>query len=329
MTRPGEVALIERFFAPLAHDPAALSLLDDTAVLAVPDGRELVVTADALAAGIHFFPDDPPGAIARKALRVNLSDLAAKAAEPPGYLLTIALAADWTEDWLAGFAAGLAADQAEFGVSLLGGDTIRTDGPTTLSITALGTVPKGRALLRAAARPGDIVCVSGTIGDAALGLLLRKDRGRGAALGLAAGEVDFLDDRYLLPRPRLGLRAAIAAHGRAGIDVSDGLVTDLGKLCRAAGTGADLDVAAIPLSPAARVALEHDPALLAGLIDGGDDYEIVVTCEAGAVEALVAAAAAGVPLTPIGRITGEAGIVRLLDGEGAEIAFEKAGYEHF
>jgi len=244
MTRPGEVELIERFFAPLAHDPAALSLLDDTAVLAVPDGRELVVTADALGSGIHFFADDAPDAIARKALRVNLSDLAAKAAEPLGYLLTIALAADWTEDWLAAFAAGLAADQAEFGVTLLGGDTIRTDGPTTLSITALGTVPKGRALKRAAARPGDIVCVSGTIGDAALGLLIRKDPGRAALLGLAAGEVDFLCDRYLLPRPRLGLRPALGRHGRAGIDVSDGLVTDTGKLCRAAGTAADSGIAA-------------------------------------------------------------------------------------
>ncbi|MEZ5839912.1 MAG: thiamine-phosphate kinase [Hyphomicrobiales bacterium] len=328
MTRPGEVALIDRFFAPLATDAAALGLLDDTAVFTPAPGNDLVVTADALAAGVHFFADDPADLVARKALRVNLSDLAAKGATPRGYLLTIALPRDWTESWLSAFSAGLAADQAEFAVPLLGGDTIATDGPLTLSITALGEVAAGRALRRAAARPGDRLFVSGTIGDAALGLALRLNPE--LAGDVSAGEAQYLVGRYLLPRPRLALGPALRAHARAGIDVSDGLVTDIGKLCRAAGLGARLNADRVPLSPGARALLAARGELLATVIDGGDDYEIVAAVDPASADAFAEAAAlAGVPVVDIGVLDGRQGTVRLVDESGREISLERRGYEHF
>src|SRR5258708_838631 len=190
----GEFALIARYFAPLARTAGALGLTDDAALIQVPTGQELVVSTDALVASVHFRAEDPPDLVARKALRVNLSDLAAMGAEPAGYTLAAMLPRDVEEGWIAGFAAGLAADQAEFGVSLLGGDTTATPGPLSLSITVFGLVPAGRALLRRGARPGDLVAVSGTIGDGALGL----DAVTGALAGLTADDLAFLAGRYRL-----------------------------------------------------------------------------------------------------------------------------------
>ena len=172
--RRGESELIARYFAPLTQDPGARGLLDDAASLSLPPGQEIVLTVDAVVAGVHFPEAEDAGAVARKALRVNLSDLAAKGAEPIGYLVSLALRDDWTEAWLESFVAGLGADQAEFGLSLYGGDTVRTPGPLSVSITAFGQVAKGRMVERGAARPGDVIFVSGSIGDAALGLLVRQ-----------------------------------------------------------------------------------------------------------------------------------------------------------
>jgi thiamine-monophosphate kinase len=171
MTRPGEDELIARYFGPLAG-PGALELKDDTALITPVPGHDLVLTADAIVAGVHFLPDDPPDSIGRKALGVNLSDLAAKGADPLGFVLTLALPPDWTETWVAGFAAGLGGMARELGCPLLGGDTVRTPGPLSISVTAFGTVPEGRMVRRTTARPGDAICVTGTIGDAALGLAL-------------------------------------------------------------------------------------------------------------------------------------------------------------
>src|SRR5580658_1596664 len=167
--RLGEFDLIARYFAPLAG-PGGLELRDDAALMRPSPGEDLVLTKDALVAGVHFFADDPPGAIARKALCVNLSDLAAKGAEPVGFLLALALPADWTADWLAAFAEGLDEDSARYRCPLFGGDTVKTPGPLMVSITALGQVTRGHMIPRTGVRPGDLLYVSGTIGDSALGL---------------------------------------------------------------------------------------------------------------------------------------------------------------
>src|SRR5271167_4984187 len=254
-TRPGEDELIANYFAPLAG-PAGLELKDDVARLAPPPGQDIVLTTDALVAGVHFFADDPPGAIARKALRVNLSDLAAKGAAPLGFLLSLALPAGWTADWLEDFARGLGEDARAWDCPLLGGDTVKTPGPLTLSITALGSAAIGRMAARTGVRPGDRLYVSGTIGDAALGLRLRL--GQGPLLS-EAHRLHLLD-RYLLPRPRLALEPAMVfAHG--GMDVSDGLIGDLVKMLRASGVSAGIDLARLPLSDAANAAISADPTL--------------------------------------------------------------------
>src|SRR3954466_15234535 len=265
MSLPGEFALIARHFRRLAG-PAALDLKDDAAVLDPPPGRQLVLAADAMVAGVHFLPEDPPETIGRKLLRVNLSDLAAMGAEPLGYLMTTAFPAGTPEAWIGRFVDGLAEDQAEYGLAVLGGDTVAIPGPMTLSLTILGSVAPGMALRRQAARPGDAVWVSGSIGDGALGLRVLQGRLAGDAAG-------HLARRYRLPEPRLGLGQALVGLALAAMDVSDGLVQDLGHLCRAAGCGVVLEAALVPLSPAAAAALAEEPGLLPVLLTGGDDYE--------------------------------------------------------
>ena len=211
--RPGEDELIARYFAPLAGS-AGLGLKDDVALLKPPAGRDLVVTTDALVAGVHFFADDPPDAIARKALRVNLSDLAAKGAEPIGFTLDLALPDDWTADWLAAFAAGLGDDAAAYRCPLIGGDTVRTPGPLTLAITAIGAVEPGRFASRGGVRPGDRLYVTGTIGDAALGLRLRLGQGP----TLAEADRLRLLERYLpaAAAARSGVRGRALRQRRDG-----------------------------------------------------------------------------------------------------------------
>ena len=327
MTAPlSEDDLIARFFAPIAGE-GAFALKDDAASLAPPPGHDLVLTKDALVAGVHFFADDPPHAIARKALRVNLSDLAAKGADPAGFLLALALPEGWRADWLEDFARGLGEDAANYGCPLLGGDTVKTPGPLTLSITALGTVPAGAMVKRFAARPGDAIYVTGTIGDAALGLALRRDPPFAARL--ANVERAHLVDRYLLPRPRLVAAAAMRDHARAGMDVSDGLVGDLEKMMRASGVGARVDLARIPLSDAARAAIGGDATLFETALTGGDDYELLACLppeRAGAFEA--ALRAAGVAATRIGEVVAGQG-VDWRDATGARRAFARGAYRHF
>lgn len=309
---PAEFSLIARHFRPLAG-PGALDLGDDAAVLAPPPGRDLVLAADAMVAGVHFLPDDPADLVARKLLRTNLSDLAAMGAVPLGYLMTVSVPRATPDAWFAAFAAGLAADQAEFGVTLLGGDTTATPGPAALSLTILGTVAPGEAIRRIGARPGDLLCVTGTIGDGALGLR--------AARGEIADPDGLLADRYRLPRPRLG----VARHGivAAALDVSDGLVQDVGHLCRAAGCGAEIFAADLPLSPAARALL---PGALATILTGGDDYELAMAVRA---EKLPALRQAAVPVTCIGRFVAGPAHVAVRDAAGAEIALGAPGWNHF
>jgi thiamine-monophosphate kinase len=318
---PPEFSLIYKHFRPLAG-PGALALGDDAAVFAPPPGRELVVAADAMVAGVHFLPDDPADLVARKLLRTNLSDLAAMGAAPLGYLLTVSVRRDTPEAWFTGFAAGLAADQAEFGLHLLGGDTTSTPGPTSLSLTILGSVAPGTALRRNGARPGDGVWVTGTIGDGALGLL--------AATGRLADPGGFLAGRYRLPQPRVALGQRLAGIASAAMDVSDGLVQDLGHLCRGGGLGARIEAALLPLSPAAAGAVAAEPGLLARCLTGGDDYELLLAVPESQEAALRAAAeGCGVAVTRLGRFVVGAPEVAVLGPDGAAMALGAGGWSHF
>jgi len=323
--RPGEFALIERYFRPLAGDSGAFGLTDDAALYRQRPDDDLVLTTDMVAAGVHFFADDPPESIARKALRVNLSDLAAKGADAFGYLLSLALPANWTEAWLKRFAAGLAADQQHYGVTLLGGDTTKAAGGLTIAITALGRVPKGAMVLRSGARVGDAIFVSGTVGDGALGLRLRRATGAAKVRG---GK--HLLDRYLHPQPRLALAAVLRRHASAAMDISDGLVGDLAHICEASGVGAEIGAHEVPLSPAAAAVLATDAKLLATILNGGDDYEILATVpEAAAAIFSADAEAAGVQITRIGTIVAGKGPPVVRDFAGKVLKLAAASHTHF
>jgi thiamine-monophosphate kinase len=317
-----EDSLIARYFRPLATDPGAFDLTDDAAILK-SSGDELVVTTDAIVEGVHFLADDPPDSIARKALRVNLSDLAAKGAMPAGFVLTLALrAAD--DAWLAPFVRGLGEDITQFVCPLLGGDTVSTPGPLMISITAFGRVPPGRMVRRNGARAGDRVVVSGTIGDAALGLDLLK--GRATALG--GDERAMLIGRYRVPQPRVALAQAVRDHASAAMDVSDGLAGDLAKLCAASKVSAAIDAQSIPLSGPARTLLSG--VGIESVVSGGDDYEILCTVPENRFESFAQAAMlAGVPVTSIGTIIAGSSVPRFIDGQGAEIALPRPSYSHF
>jgi thiamine-monophosphate kinase len=324
-----EDGFIARHLRPLAGE-GAHGLVDDCATLTVPDGEMLVVTCDALCAGVHFFADDPPEAIAKKALRVNLSDLAAKAAEPAGYLLTLALPADICEDWLARFCAGLDGDQRLYAISLLGGDTTRTPGPLMLSITAFGTVPRGRYPGRDRARAGDALLVTGTVGDAALGLRLRHDPGAADGWGLDSAARDHLLARYLLPEPRVGALARVADRVRAAMDISDGLALDAARLARVSGLQARIDASAVPLSDAARCAVAGDPEMMELVLTGGDDFELLLAVpERDVDEVRCAIEHEGVEVTRVGRLQeGAAGVV-VLGTDGMPLDLSRLGYQHF
>jgi len=323
----GEFESIARLFRPLTGGaPEALSLLDDAAVIVPRPGCELVVTADAIVEGVHFLRGDPPELVARKLLRVNLSDLAAKAAEPDGWFLTVAWPAHWDGAARAAFAAGLAQDQAEFGLRLFGGDTVSTPGPFAASATLLGWAPLGSTVKRSTARPGDVLLVSGTIGDGRLGLLSAQ----GGLPELGPGARAWLAERYRLPRPRLALREALRAHASAAADVSDGLLADAGHIGEASGTGIAVRLDAMPLSDEARAWLALQPDEAAARLDlatGGDDYEIVCTARSDRVEALRRAAArAFVPLTVIGEVTAAPGLEVSFNGARLEAA--RTGWSH-
>jgi thiamine-monophosphate kinase len=318
--RLGEFALIAELFAPLsAKAPGAFHLRDDAAALAPPPGHELVLKTDAIVEGVHFLRDDPPDAIARKALRVNLSDLAAKGAVPAGYLMALLLP-EWPDmAWLRAFADGLAADQAAFGVSLMGGDTSTTAGPLAIAISAFGIVPQGAMIRRAGAQPGDLVFVSGTIGDAGGGLAVLKENRSDAFPELVR--------RYRLPEPRLALGQSLRDIATASLDVSDGLIADLGHIADVSNVRIEVDAARIPLSSALRKLWGEGAVVRAAT--SGDDYEITFTVPLRRRDDIAdAAAKAGVAVTEIGRVASGKGVV-LLDPSGNEIAIARTGYVHF
>jgi len=320
-----EDRLIARFFQPVATHPGALGLSDDAAFVTPPAGCDIVLKTDAIIGGVHFFPEDAADTVAQKALRVNLSDLAAKGATPLGFLVSLALPKDTGEAWLASFAQGLRVDAEAFACPLFGGDTDRTPGPIMISIAMVGSVPQGTMVRRAGAKPGDLVFVTGTIGDAALGLVLRK----GAQWPLGEAQRAHLLSRYLLPRPRNALAEAVRTHASAAMDVSDGLAGDLAKLARVSQVAAEVEAASVPLSDAARAAVAADPAMLETALTGGDDFEIVCTVPPRKADSFRAAArAAGVAVSAIGRIAAGEG-TRFLSAEGRALSFKRASFSHF
>ena len=324
----GEDSLIARYFKPLATDPGALGLVDDAAVLS-SSGEDIVVTTDAVVEGVHYLAGDPPDTIARKALRVNLSDLAAKGATPAGFVLTLALRSK-EDAWLRPFADALGEDAKAFACPLLGGDTVSTPGPQMISITAFGRVPRGRMIGRTGARPGDRILVTGTIGDAALGLDVLKGGPAAAALTSDPAARDFLVSRYRVPQPRNVLAPAVSDHATAAMDVSDGLAGDLTKLCAASGVSALLDVTSVPLSAAAAGLCASNVASVETLLAGGDDYEVLCTVPLAQCETLIAAGRAlGVAVTAIGTIAQGQKPLRFLDGQGQDLLLTRLSYSHF
>jgi thiamine-monophosphate kinase len=313
---PPEFGLIARHFRPLAGE-GALALVDDAAVVAPPPGRELVLSVDAMVGGVHFLPDDPADLVARKLLRVNLSDLAAKGAEALYYLLTISAPRSTPDAWFGAFAAGLAQDQREFGVTLLGGDTTSTPGPVSLSLTIIGHVAPGAAVRRTGARPGDGIWVTGTIGDGALGLAVARGR--------LTDPTGYLLSRYRLPQPRLGL--AIGGIASAGMDVSDGLVQDLGHLCRAGSLAAEIEAARVPLSEPARAVHAE---WLTTCLTGGDDYELLLAIPPDQETRLQEVARlAGIAVTRIGHFQAGAPTVTVRAEDGTAMPIGAGGWSHF
>lgn len=324
----GEDSLIARYFKPLATDPGAFALVDDAAVLS-SSGDDIVVTTDAVVEGVHYLAGDPPGTIARKALRVNLSDLAAKGAVPAGFVLTLALRSK-EDSWLRPFADALGEDAKTFACPLLGGDTVSTPGPQMISITAFGRVPKGRMVGRTGARPGDLIMVTGTIGDAALGLDMLTGGPAAAALASDPAAREALVSRYRVPQPRNLLAQAVRDHASAAMDVSDGLAGDLTKLCAASGVSAIVEVPNVPLSAAAAGLIVRNAVCVETLLAGGDDYEVLCTVPPAHSDALIAAGRmAGLAVTAIGTVVAGQERPRFLDGQGRELALERLSYSHF
>lgn len=324
----GEDDLIARYFRPLATHAGALGLIDDAAFLSAGTD-DLVVTTDAVVEGVHFLADDPPDTVARKALRVNLSDLAAKGAEPAGFLLTLALPHQ-EERWLASFAQALGEDTVAFSCPLLGGDTVSTSGPAMISITAFGRVPKGRMVRRDGMKAGDVVAVTGTIGDAALGLALLQGRLLPTAFSDLVSR-DWLARRYRVPQPRNSVSALVREYANAAMDVSDGLAGDVTKLCKASGVSADIRLADVPLSPAARQAVEVGAADLTTLIAGGDDYEVLCAVpENRFTDFEKAVTGAGASVTAIGIARSSVSFKpRFIDSDGSLVTLERFSYSHF
>lgn len=326
----GEFERIARFFRPLASAAdGALGLLDDAAIVKPMVGREFVVTTDAMVETVHYLSGEPPDRLARRLLRVNLSDLAAMGAEPVAYTLTTALPSTVGQDWVAAFAAGLAADQQCYGISLIGGDSVATSGPVMLSMTAIGAVKPDRALRRGGARPGDRVFVSGTVGDGHFGLLAARGLlPSGPESELSESDCRQLAGRYHLPEPRLALGMALAEIATAAIDLSDGLPGDLGHICTASGVGARIDIAAVPLSAAGRRAVAADPALRLAGIAGGDDYELLFTVPETKRDAVAhLSLSLSLPLTEIGVI--EVGGLATFVGDNGDAVHGLSGWRHF
>jgi thiamine-monophosphate kinase len=322
--------LIAEFLAPLAAGaPGAHGLKDDCATAAPPPGYEFVLKTDAIAEGVHFLADERPEDVGWKALAVNVSDLAAKGAEPYGYLMSLSFPEAPTRDWMSAFTSGLAEAQAAFGLHLLGGDTDRRPGPIAITPIVLGTVPVGRAVLRMGARAGHVIVVTGTLGDAALGLRLRGEAQLAGQWGLDAVQVRHLQDRYRRPMPRLAVREALRAHAAAAMDLSDGIARDVARMARVAGVAARIEAGRLPRSDALAAVAQRDPDAAFAAMLAGDDYEILAAMSEAEAQGFIAkAAVAGVPATAVGHFEAGAGVV-LQGADGRPIPLAPTGWDHF
>ncbi len=322
---PGEFSIIERLFAPLAGE-GAFALQDDAALFTPAPGRQLVLTKDAIAEGRHYLAGDPPGDVARKLLRVNLSDLAAKGATPRGYLLSCAWSIETGYDWMAAFAAGLEADQKQYGLQLLGGDTIRVEGPSVFSLTAIGDVAEGEMVLRSGARPGDDLWVTGTIGDGALGLLAAQ----GELEFLPKPDNEYLVGRYRVPEPPVTFGQGLSSLASAALDVSDGLLADARHLCGASEVGIEIARDAVPVSPVVRTCLSANERYWETVLGGGDDYQILFSAPGATREKIkFLTQSSGTSACRVGRVTEDTGRVKLFDAAGKHLPIEPAGFQHF
>lgn len=323
-----EFDFIAQYLAPLAG-PEGLGLLDDAALLKLPTGKELVITQDTMVEGVHFPQGEWGAGTAEKLLRVNLSDLAAKAATPWGYFLSLSLPKDMDERWFAAFAKGLEAGQQAFDWHLMGGDTTRTEGPLVISLTAIGTVPRGKMVRRSGAKPGDLLYVTASIGDASLGLDLALGR---KVTPLTGEAIHVWEEAYQRPEPRLLLRKVLREFASAALDVSDGLIADAGHLAKASKVQLEIELERIPFSKPAQDWVEAQHNKLAAkkrLVTAGDDYEILCAVDRqNSFEFESAAQALGVSVTCIGQATKGEGVI-CLDAKKMPITFDQTGYRHF
>jgi thiamine-monophosphate kinase len=315
--------IIRRCFAPIAGE-GARQLLDDCAVIAPPPGRDLVLKTDMIASGVHFLKDDPPATVAHKLLAVNLSDLAAKGAVPHGCLLGLALPCNWPDAWIEDFAKGLGIATTRFACPLLGGDTISGVDRVTLTMSVFGHAAPGMAFDRRAAKPGDLLVLSGTVGDAALGLQhLQSNRPCEASLVA----------RYRTPVPQLALGQALVGTARACADVSDGVLIDAQHIAEASGCAIRIDLESIPLSDMFILASQRPPLeqrLFAAT--AGDDYELLFTIPAEEKPKLLTLSQSlGVRLSVIGECLSpqsQATSLKLCLRDGTDVTPTQLGFEH-
>ena len=330
MSARAEERFIASYLASLAEGfPGAFGLTDDCAEIAPLLGHAFVVKTDPVVEGVHFFADDAPEDLGWKALAVNVSDLAAKGARPVAYLMALTLPEQPEPEWMERFAAGLRQAQVAFGCVLIGGDTDCRPGPLSIAISVFGEVRTGRMVPRGGAVIGDHIYVSGALGGAALGLQLRLDPGRTAAWHLADGDRDQALQRYLRPEPKIGLRSSLLTYARTAMDISDGLLKDLDRMCRLTDVGANLELAALPLAGGVGAVLAADQSLGVQLITAGDDYEVLATVPPeSAANFELTARRGGVSVRRIGHVVADAG-TRLFDQSGTQIKLGPTGYDHF
>jgi len=327
--QPGEFAIIERFFAPLAATEAgAFRLTDDAAVLTFGGDEKTVFTTDCIISGVHFFDADPPADIAAKLLAINLSDLAAMGARPKFYMLAAAWPKPVDIEWVKKFAIGLGQAQAEAGVVLVGGDTVAGHGPLTLTMTAIGVLRDAEPLLRSGVRPGDRIYVSGSIGDAALGLRLLNDD-----LATAVGTPDYYRDelisRYRRPQARIRLGPELTGVATAAIDISDGLVADVNHLAQTSKVSITIRTVDIPLSQAVQSLINQQPDLLSVVLTGGDDYELIFSAPPDQANRIAAIQrAVDVPITEIGHADAGPGQTVVVDNQGRTVPILNSGFRH-
>lgn len=342
MTASGkaEDRFIQRYFGPLADDTAALGLQDDAAQISVPDGMSMVVSTDTIIAGIHFFDRDPPESIARKAVRVNVSDLVAKGSTPQAYVLSLALPEHLlrSDDWMSRFAGALGEDQKALSLQIIGGDTVMTTDVFAITVCAFGLVPKGRMVKRSGAGTDDRVYVTGTIGDSTIGLWARKaslsglealsEQERALLAHLTPQERAQLELSYLEPPTNVPASGVVLKHASASMDISDGLSGDAATLAAASDRGLDINMGDIPHHP---VLVPHlgVQGLRPRLLSGGDDYQVLCTVPSSRCELFETDMAnAQVPVTCIGKVVNTGG-VRFLDDDGQPVSLAEKAFDHF